>query len=58
MNDTQKIIKIIVENIEKAGITEKDCLKACGIGGNFFTDVRSGKSKCPTYDKIIKLSKY
>lgn len=58
MNDSQEILKIIVENINNNGLSEKDCLKACGIGANFLTDWKSGKSKFPSYDKIIKLSQF
>lgn len=58
MNDSQMILKIIVENINKAGLTEKECLKACDIGLNFLTDWKSGKSKFPSYDKIVKLSQF
>lgn len=58
MNDSQIILKIIVEKINEVGLTEKDCLKSCGIGLNFLTDWKSGKSKFPSYDKIVKLSQY
>lgn len=58
MNDSQTILKIIVENINNSGLSEKDCLKVCSIGANFLTDWKSGKSKFPSYDKIVKLAQY
>lgn len=56
MNDSQKILNIIIENVKKNNISEKDCLLACGINTSFLTDWKNNKVKSPSYDKIVKLS--
>ena len=58
MNNSQRILEIIVENINNKKMTEKDCLTACGINYSFLTQWKNGKIKTPSYDKIIKLAQY
>lgn len=58
MNDSQTILNIIVENISKKGLKEKQCLTKCGINASFLSEWRSGKIKKPAYDKILKLSAF
>lgn len=56
MNDSQKILSIIIENVKKNNITEKDCLLACGINTSFLTDWKNNKVKSPSYDKLVKIA--
>lgn len=58
MNSSQRILEIIVENINNKKITEKDCLIACDINYSFLTQWKNGKIKLPSYDKIVKLAQY
>ena len=56
MNDSQKILSIIIDNVKKSNITEKDCLLACGINTSFLTDWKNNKVKSPSYDKLVKIA--
>ena len=56
MNDSQKILNIIIENGKKRNVTEKECLLACGINTSFLTDWKNNKVKSPSYDKLIKIA--
>lgn len=56
MNDSQKILNIIIENVKKNNITEKECLLSCGINTSFLTDWKNNKVKSPSYDKLVKIA--
>ena len=58
MNDSQKILRIIIENVKKNNVTEKECLLACGINTSFLADWKNNKVKSPSYDKLIKIAQY
>lgn len=58
MNDSQKILSIIIENVKKSNVTEKECLLACGINTSFLTDWKNNKVKSPSYDKLIKIAQF
>lgn len=50
------MLEKILQNIQLTGITEKECLKSCGINTSFLTDWKSDKIKNPSVDKIVKLA--
>lgn len=50
------MLEKILQNIQNIGITEKECLKSCGINTSFLTDWKNEKIKNPSVDKIIKLA--
>jgi phage repressor protein C with HTH and peptisase S24 domain len=58
VHDSQKVLGIILHNIQNVGLTEKECLISCGINTSFLTDWKSNKIKTPSYDKIVKLSRF
>lgn len=58
MNNSQEILDIIMQKITKSGLTAKECLISCDINTSFLTDWKNGKTKTPSYDKIIKLAEY
>lgn len=56
MNNGKIMLAKILQNIQLTGITEKECLKSCGINTSFLTDWKSEKIKNPSVDKIVKLA--
>ncbi len=56
MNNSKIMLEKILQNIQHTGITEKECLKSCGINTSFLTDWKSEKIKNPSVDKIVKLA--
>ena len=58
MNNSQEILKILLQYIQKNGTTEKQCLTNCDINTSFLTDWKGGRLKNPSYDKIVKLAEY
>lgn len=56
MNNSKVILSILLQSIQKRGITEKDCLKSCGINTSFLTDWKTEKIKNPSIDKVVKLA--
>lgn len=56
MNNSQEILNILLQNIQRKGITEKACLNECNINTSFLTDWKNGRLKNPSYDKIVKIS--
>lgn len=58
MNNSQKILDILLQSIQKKNTTEKKCLLDCGINTSFLTDWKGGRLKNPAYDKIVKLAEY
>ncbi len=58
MNNSKIILGIILKNIQKKGLTEKQCLVECNINTSFLTDWKNEKIKNPSIDKIVKLSEY
>lgn len=56
MNNSKIMLEKILQNIQNIGITEKECLKSCGINTSFLTDWKNEKIKNPSVDKIIKLA--
>lgn len=58
MNNSQEILNIIMQYINKSSKNSKECLIACGINTSFLTDWKAGKIKNPSYDKIVKLADY
>ena len=56
MNNSKAILSILLQSIQKRGITEKDCLKSCGINTSFLTDWKTEKIKNPSIDKVVKLA--
>ncbi|MDE6835189.1 MAG: hypothetical protein K2J39_13230 [Ruminococcus sp.] len=58
MNNSQAILSILLQYIQKNGTTEKQCLIDCNINTSFLTDWKGGRLKNPSYDKIVKLAGY
>lgn len=58
MNNSQEILNIIMQHIDKSGKTSKECLISCGINTSFLTDWKNGKIKTPSYDKVVKLAEF
>ncbi len=58
MNDSQKILNIIIKNVKESNLSEKECLLACGINTSFLTDWKNNKVKFPSYDKLVKIAQY
>lgn len=58
MNNSQKILEILLQYIQKNNTTEKQCLIDCNINTSFLTDWKAGRLKNPSYDKIVKLAEY
>ena len=58
MNNSQKILSIIMDYIAQSGKTAKDCLLSCEINTSFLTDWKNQKIKSPSYDKIVRLAEY
>lgn len=40
------------------GITESECLRLCGIHNNFFTNLRKGTLKSPSFENIYAIAKF
>lgn len=58
VNNSQAILEILLQYIQKNGTTEKQCLIDCNINTSFLTDWKGGRLKNPSYDKIVKLAGY
>lgn len=58
MNDSEKVLQIILQEIRQKRITEKDCLIACNINTSFFTDWKKRTYSKPSYDKVVTLANY
>jgi len=52
------VLETILTLIRKKGVTEKECLKQCGINTSFLTDWKNGRIKNPSYDKLVKIAQY
>ncbi|MBP1927059.1 transcriptional regulator with XRE-family HTH domain [Sedimentibacter acidaminivorans] len=55
---SNNVLETILFLIKKKGVTEKECLKQCGINTSFLTDWKNGRIKNPSYDKLVKIAQY
>lgn len=49
---------LILQTLEARGISDRQCLMACGIKSSFLADWKSGKAKNPTFEKVYPIFQY
>ena len=58
MDINKLLLTNITENIQKCKTAESDCLRCCGIHGNFISNLRSGRLKNPSFKNIYLLAEF
>ena len=58
MDFCESILNIILKSIQEKCLSEYSVAKSCSLNASFFSDWKSGRRKCPSFEKVYAILKF